>query len=90
MGSRNVYPYMEFRAHSPPPQQSFKYWRGFGHGFYVRAKREENVGVPPPPPRTLPPARSLRSLAVLLGGPLTRIFDLPEKSLVTGLYNAFF
>ena len=38
------------------------------------------------PPRSSP-SRSLRSLAVLLGGPLTRIFESPEKFLVTGLHH---
>ena len=46
----------------------------------------------PAPPRPAP-ARKLRSLAVLLGGLLTRIFDPPppENVIVTGLCNnAFF
>ena len=37
------------------------------------------------------PARALRSLAILLGGPITRIFEPPpppEKCLVTGLGEA--
>ena len=45
-------------------------------------------GHPLPDPR---PARSLCSLSVLLGGPLTRIFDpSPEKNQVTGLCNKWF
>ena len=41
------------------------------------------------PPRSSP-SRSLRSLAVLLGGPLTRIFESPEKFRVTGLHTHAF
>ena len=41
------------------------------------------------PPRSSP-SRSLRSLAVLLGGPLTQIFESPEKFLVTGLHTHAF
>ena len=41
------------------------------------------------PPRSSP-SRSLRSLTVLLGGPLTRIFESPEKFLVTGLHTHAF